>query len=163
MEEMVLESMQVVCMSIKNTSQKIYETSKQLGEKGVIMVKYNTLKELDGYHLLTTKCVPFSQLSKPSKEDVSEYVEKYDIENEFVAYIVLECPKSSFVEIIQKDSQSSKVVQEYMKSEMYCSRCEKVEDLKQCSQCKMIYYCSPECQELDWSKHKELCNKAVGK
>jgi hypothetical protein len=28
---------------------------------------------------------------------------------------------------------------------------------KRCSRCKAIFYCSPECQKLDWSRHKKDC------
>lgn len=34
--------------------------------------------------------------------------------------------------------------------------------LKQCGGCKLIGYCSPECQRLDWPKHKRVCEKPLG-
>ena len=32
------------------------------------------------------------------------------------------------------------------------------EDLKSCSVCKIVYYCSKECQRKDWKDHKLECN-----
>lgn len=34
--------------------------------------------------------------------------------------------------------------------------------LKVCGGCKTIYYCSSECQKLDWVKHKSVCQKMAG-
>jgi len=34
--------------------------------------------------------------------------------------------------------------------------------LLMCDKCKMTYYCSKECQEKDWSKHKEWCCNVNG-
>jgi tetratricopeptide (TPR) repeat protein len=41
-----------------------------------------------------------------------------------------------------------------------CDHCEKVlgeENLKRCSRCRLVYYCSADCQKLHWKKHKEMC------
>ncbi|KAJ1558409.1 hypothetical protein HK096_001184 [Nowakowskiella sp. JEL0078] len=49
--------------------------------------------------------------------------------------------------------------------EVFCSRCEKQEDMrindkfKLCSQCRLVRYCSRTCQELDWPDHIDLCMK----
>jgi len=43
-----------------------------------------------------------------------------------------------------------------------CEKCNKYSDdknqLKKCSICKFTYYCSKECQKLDWTNHKKYCN-----
>ena len=40
-----------------------------------------------------------------------------------------------------------------------CSRCLKKTKVKlqRCSKCKLVYYCTVECQRADWSNHKILC------
>ncbi|KAF9033705.1 hypothetical protein BDZ89DRAFT_1062794 [Hymenopellis radicata] len=38
-----------------------------------------------------------------------------------------------------------------------CARCSKENSLSKCSGCKTVYYCSTECQRLDWSSHKPQC------
>uniref|UniRef100_A0A915DWS9 MYND-type domain-containing protein n=1 Tax=Ditylenchus dipsaci TaxID=166011 RepID=A0A915DWS9_9BILA len=42
----------------------------------------------------------------------------------------------------------------------YCSLCVKSDrhcKLSRCSSCKLIFYCSPECQKADWCLHKQEC------
>ena len=41
----------------------------------------------------------------------------------------------------------------------YCQTCLKRNNLKYCSKCKRITYCSAECQKKDWPIHKKSCNK----
>lgn len=44
-----------------------------------------------------------------------------------------------------------------------CIACGK-EGSKKCGRCKYEVYCSPECQKVDWTRHKQLCGKIrVGK
>ncbi|KAG9769321.1 hypothetical protein ABEF93_001447 [Exophiala dermatitidis] len=40
-----------------------------------------------------------------------------------------------------------------------CAICSKTTDLKRCSKCHIIQYCSRQCQAADWKKHKKSCNK----
>jgi hypothetical protein len=45
-----------------------------------------------------------------------------------------------------------------------CCQCSKIDDPTElkfmvCSRCKIVYYCSQECQKLDWQKHKLFCKK----
>lgn len=41
---------------------------------------------------------------------------------------------------------------------MYCNNCSKENAKLRCSKCKLVYYCSNECQKQDWKKHKLICN-----
>jgi hypothetical protein len=41
--------------------------------------------------------------------------------------------------------------------DMHCHVCGSSENLKLCSRCKSVCYCSPTCQKKDWSKHKAGC------
>lgn len=39
-----------------------------------------------------------------------------------------------------------------------CNKCKKIDmSMQRCSACKMVRYCSPECQRSDWSTHKPYC------
>ena len=44
-----------------------------------------------------------------------------------------------------------------------CNACGTTEamlgDYQRCGGCKDIFYCSPECQKTDWSKHKKSCKR----
>ena len=47
----------------------------------------------------------------------------------------------------------------------FCSRRENREEgekFKQCSACKLVYYCSPKCQKKDWKmRHKMECKRCI--
>ncbi|KZO92610.1 hypothetical protein CALVIDRAFT_567283 [Calocera viscosa TUFC12733] len=38
-----------------------------------------------------------------------------------------------------------------------CAVCHKLGKMLQCSRCKLIRYCSPECQKADYGRHKTVC------
>jgi hypothetical protein len=40
----------------------------------------------------------------------------------------------------------------------HCRNCDKEATLK-CGRCNKVIYCDSECQEIDWTKHKTVCNK----
>jgi hypothetical protein len=40
----------------------------------------------------------------------------------------------------------------------YCTHCDEIAD-KKCSRCKKVHYCSAHCQNVDWKKHKLVCQK----
>lgn len=42
-----------------------------------------------------------------------------------------------------------------------CDICNSEKNLKLCSRCKTIYYCSQECQKKGWEKHKLQCKKIM--
>lgn len=42
---------------------------------------------------------------------------------------------------------------------MYCKKEEQDERFKRCSGCKLVLYCSKECQEKDWNSHYRFCKE----
>ena len=44
-----------------------------------------------------------------------------------------------------------------LKHKAKCSNCDKPNSNLKCSKCKLVFYCSKECQVKDWSTHKLLC------
>ena len=40
-----------------------------------------------------------------------------------------------------------------------CANCGNANNLKYCSACKVVHYCSPECQKNNWSSHKADCKR----
>jgi hypothetical protein len=42
-----------------------------------------------------------------------------------------------------------------------CAVCGSVEDLKRCSRCKKVSYCSIDHQKKDWTTHKKTCGKTT--
>jgi len=40
-----------------------------------------------------------------------------------------------------------------------CNNCGKMNNIKLCSRCRSVYYCSVECQRCNWKQHKKNCNK----
>ncbi|KAL0486101.1 hypothetical protein AKO1_001793 [Acrasis kona] len=49
----------------------------------------------------------------------------------------------------------------YMKRKKICAVCNKGGDLKACSLCHIVLYCSKEHQVEDWNKHKKECRRIV--
>lgn len=43
----------------------------------------------------------------------------------------------------------------------FCTKCSKIGNLKRCSRCKSVKYCSLECQKSDWAAHKTKCAQIV--
>ena len=42
-----------------------------------------------------------------------------------------------------------------------CNVCEK-DAAKHCAKCKIVWYCSRECQRANWKQHKEHCQTPTG-
>lgn len=64
----------------------------------------------------------------------------------------------------QNNALLKKFLKSVIKSRYGCSICAKKKDeckLMLCSGCKIVYYCSKECQTSDWKDHKPVCWKKV--
>ncbi|GMI00942.1 hypothetical protein TrLO_g12173 [Triparma laevis f. longispina] len=51
-------------------------------------------------------------------------------------------------------------VSENVSEERKCEACEK-EGAKKCSRCKVVWYCSKDCQVKDWKIHKKICKQTL--
>ena len=61
------------------------------------------------------------------------------------------------------DDSISKALNEYKRNETHtnpCFVCRKTIAAQKCSRCKIVYYCSKECQESHWKFHKVWCVQA---
>ncbi|KAF8072321.1 hypothetical protein FPV67DRAFT_932411 [Lyophyllum atratum] len=72
-------------------------------------------------------------------------------------------PKRNF----EKDERTLEKLQKYRDKQIVreatykCIACGSLgnPDLKKCSGCREVMYCSKECQRLDWEAHKRNCRK----
>jgi hypothetical protein len=47
--------------------------------------------------------------------------------------------------------------EEEMNRDLICETCGKREEIKRCAKCKLVAYCSRDCQKSNWTKHKKIC------
>ncbi|KAJ7041998.1 hypothetical protein C8F04DRAFT_1208237 [Mycena alexandri] len=72
-------------------------------------------------------------------------------------------PKTVRYEVLgSKDSRPDVSAVWKSKNSRQCAHCQKssTSDLQLCSRCRLIHYCSRECQRSAWPMHKLVCNKA---
>lgn len=68
------------------------------------------------------------------------------------------------IAVAQNHPALAKFLKSVIKSRSGCSVCAKKKDeckLMHCGGCKIVYYCSKECQTSDWKDHKPVCWKKV--
>ena len=62
------------------------------------------------------------------------------------------------LENIKKFNKISKTLPKVIgKLPRLCSFCGESSTLKRCSRCKKMFYCSPDCQRIQWESHKPFC------
>eukprot|EP00794_Sanderia_malayensis_P019573 gene19573-21504_t len=71
---------------------------------------------------------------------------------------LLDPEKSKEINALSALTQSINGLQSANFSET-CATCGRKEDVKKCGKCKVVDYCSRNCQELHWSTHKKRCAK----
>ena len=69
-------------------------------------------------------------------------------------------------ELITVHETKAKVFADQRYSSIQCGQCKKSEDdddelFRKCSRCKLVYYCSRNCQVAHWKTHKTTCTKPV--
>ena len=77
------------------------------------------------------------------------------------AYCSKECQKEDWKRHKQSCSFLQKNSQELTNSKMFCSACKSSDNLSKCGGCKVMHYCSKECQRSDWKIHKSFCKEIV--
>lgn len=45
----------------------------------------------------------------------------------------------------------------------FCNSCGTLAQLSRCSRCKMVWYCSVDCQKSDFTQHKRVCRDIASK
>ena len=63
--------------------------------------------------------------------------------------------------ISMKVVEGNNSIDEFDKICNHCLNSNNMEGMQQkkCSGCKLVYYCSEECQKADWKKHKHICKQ----
>jgi hypothetical protein len=58
-----------------------------------------------------------------------------------------------------------RVILEFLGAQLeLCGKCgREAEKMQKCSVCKLVRYCSRECQRQDWKEHKKSCKKAAAR
>jgi len=75
-------------------------------------------------------------------------------------YHVLKNPKFAIEKVDKKGEKVKATASPRKKALRECGQCGKEEDLQNCSRCKVIAYCSRECQLAHWKQHKLVCKKS---
>lgn len=81
-----------------------------------------------------------------------------------IGLIVYKSPKYGRLELRANPEWTDKrFFREYKFTFHLCDGCAlPVKTRKSCAQCKMVYYCSKDCQRTKWSQHKAYCRTVVG-
>jgi hypothetical protein len=66
----------------------------------------------------------------------------------------------SLAHLVQPSAQTARGLKEMVAARV-CSKCSSAADLRRCSGCKAVYYCSSTCQTGDWKRHKPACKAAA--
>jgi len=89
---------------------------------------------------IVVRCSKDGRFSKDGGED----------ERAMVVFCSVKCQKELSRELFSQGSDTKRE----------CNYCKKGERrMKKCSRCKLIRYCSRECQGADWIEHKSVCER----
>lgn len=160
---------------------KLLSYSKSFNTRGVIMLFFESLSKLISTSKLVYRFISIDILESGPLDLTSLrwLVKSYNIETEFIIWFMVKqgdsvknfsitINKSEYKDIEKfpdndnfpdNNSNPTKAVDGMDTSNEYmCSICGKRDiKLKKCGKCKIIAYCSEECQRKDWTKHKKHC------
>ncbi|KAF7347034.1 MYND-type domain-containing protein [Mycena venus] len=95
--------------------------------------------------------------------DVVDAMDDLDVLHNFTLY----GPFESFLRIayeriaFMKTVDSQETVSRKACDNMQCGLIDEKSKFKRCSHCKSVYYCSPDCQKIDWTHgHREACHSS---
>jgi hypothetical protein len=133
---MATEFLQIINTSIIYPKWDIYDTVQIFQEKMATLVSESDLKFIIFFIIEGgTGEIDFFELRKKSKKEILDWFKKkgFAIDNEH----------------------------KHNENHTLCKVCRKQGKMKKCSTCLQAYYCSIECQQNDWKKHKKSCKKIL--
>jgi len=126
----------------------------------------NVIKGIENLKTATHFVLSDKKITKGKKkryEHLRESLKNQKLEN-FTKYLI-ENPPPEITDIKFQQHFINNSIKERI-AQNHCNTCKKTTDelidtqkFKKCSKCKLIYYCSRECQVKDWPKHKEICQE----
>lgn len=166
------ETISYLLKYIKQLSQEYFDESLRDTERGVFMFGYRNINEL----IHTTRHVPIfahgTSLIADNPDGIFNeligMINSYNPKTQFVIDIAILDTNYSVSYIINKDDyqtvnadttvysdrENIKIAENIIK----CDECKKISlTLKQCINCKTVWYCDKECQKKAWPNHKEVC------
>lgn len=75
----------------------------------------------------------------------------------FISPLYLDFP---FEKLLKRKVETLSSAVGQVSQKLRCAACKKIpENLKRCSRCRVVFYCSVECQRGHWAQHKATCAK----
>ena len=104
-------------------------------------------------------------------QEILPNIDSYDPTKSFVYSIVAKDPVKGYVsryatisKAADKNSRSASLMVDNIELKdddtFKCKTCSRsAKEMKQCPNCKVVYYCDKTCQKGDWTKHKNVCDQ----
>ena len=99
---------------------------------------------------------------KVTEKTMAAYMKRYGVPGEHVAAVLKSKPFGTQKNTKDKNNNTENLIESPSKdntktSAELCPICKQKEASKKCSKCKIMSYCSQECQRNDWPAHKFFC------
>lgn len=107
---------------------------------------------------------PDSKVAEESQEPQNiETQEPQDQESQVVEPEITDPPSKPMAKSSLEDTKFSQdPVKDLFTKACGCYQCGEIKPLKTCGGCKVVHYCSPECQRKNWKSHKKQCQQMSG-